>query len=249
MPGDRPKALSIAGYDPSGGAGLLADIKTFEANKVLGMGVCTALTIQNESELSHVDWVEVESIKKQISMLYKKHRFRFVKIGIVENWEVLDELLVFLQKNIDNVKVIWDPILKASAGYQFIQSPQSDTLIKLLKKIYLLTPNWEEAQILSGKVAFSGAESFGEYCHVFLKGGHNPEALGKDHLFMENDVYPFKSKKLAGTSKHGSGCVLSSAITANLARGYNLQRSCLRAKDYITRFLNSNNSLLGYHKI
>ncbi len=89
-----------------------------------------------------------------------------------------------------------------------------------------------------------------KYCNVFLKGGHSKEKQGRDYLYTTNGkVYPYRAKKISETGKHGSGCVLSSAITANLANGLSLQRSCLKGNDYVTKFLMSNKTVLGYHKI
>ena len=115
----RPYVLSIAGFDPSGGAGVLADVKTFEANKVYGFGVMSALTFQNDSEFEKVEWIPLEKIMEQISVLQKRFQFEYIKIGLIENLEVLNQLILNLKSNISNPKIIWDPILKATAGFDF----------------------------------------------------------------------------------------------------------------------------------
>src|SRR5260221_632714 len=108
MPKERPCVLSIAGFDPSGGAGILADIKTFEQHKVSGMGVVTGLTFQNDSEFDGVKWIEPNEIIKQIDVLTRKFKFQFVKIGMLESLDVLEKIISRLKAN--GSKLIWDPI-------------------------------------------------------------------------------------------------------------------------------------------
>ena len=147
-------------------------------------------------------------------------------------------------------KIIWDPILKASAGFEIHKNLDKEKLLSILKNIFLLTPNTQEINSFTGSNdPMKSAEQLSTHCNILLKGGHSEKKKGYDYLFTsEGKVYPFRPKKISENSKHGSGCVLSSAITANLALGNNLQRSCLKAKDYATKFLTSNKTLLGYHK-
>ncbi len=262
----RPCVLSIAGFDPSGGAGVLADIKTFEQHKVLGMGVVTGLTFQNDSEFDGVKWIETDEIIKQIEVLTKKFKFPYIKVGMLQSLEGLEKVISKIQHL--KSKIIFDPILKASAGFEIHNDIDKKKVADLCKNIYLITPNTDEIKILTGENdVMKGAKELSKYCNVFLKGGHAPlsnsphkgeSKLGKDYLFTSplslgrgdgGEVYPFRPKKISETGKHGSGCVLSSAITANLANGNNLQRACLKGKDYVTKFLTSNKTLLGYHKI
>lgn len=255
----RPCVLSIAGFDPSGGAGLLADIKTFEAHKVLGMGVVSALTFQNDSEFKSVKWIDADEIIKQIEILTRKFHFEFIKIGMIENLDVLQKIIQPLTINHQPSTIILDPILQASAGFEIHNKIEKDKLIEICKKIFLITPNTDEIKMLMNEAdEMKAAKELSQYCNVFLKGGHSKENKGRDFLFttplstgrgVGGEAYPFRPKKIAEHSKHGSGCVLSSAITANLAKGYPLQRACLKAKDYVTNFLMSNKTLLGYHKL
>ena len=247
----RPYVLSIAGFDPSGGAGVLADVKTFEANKVYGFGVMSALTFQNDSEFEKVEWIPLEKIMEQISVLQKRFQFDYIKIGLIENLEVLNQLILNLKSNISNPKIIWDPILKATAGFDFHNEINKKLLEEICKNIFLITPNMEEIRILMNENdELKAAQDLSSFCNVFLKGGHNENDLGRDFLFTtEGKEFSFRAKQKVEVGKHGSGCVLSSAIIANLARGYKLHRACLRAKQYTAEFLNSNKNLLGYHKI
>ena len=247
----RPCVLSIAGFDPSGGAGVLADIKTFEANKVLGMGVVTGLTFQNEDEFEGVEWIETSEILKQTELLFKKHKIEFVKIGMIRDLETLSEIINNIKRKTSNVKFIWDPILKASAGFEIHKTIEKEKVTELCKNIFLVTPNIDEIRILMDeKDEMKATKELSKHCNVFLKGGHSADKKGRDYLFTsEGKVFPFRAKKISENGKHGSGCVLSSAITANLAKGSKLQRTCLEGKEYVTKFLTSNKTLLGYHRV
>lgn len=250
----RPYVLTIAGFDPSAGAGVLADIKTFETNKVYGLGVPSALTFQNDIEFKDVEWIALDKIISQIEFLQKRFQFEYIKIGLIENLEVLVQLISYFKTNpkskILNPKFIWDPILKASAGYGFHNGFDKELLQKICKEIYLITPNVPEALILGpSDDAIKNAEHLQQFCNVYLKGGHAIDKKGKDYLFTkEGKLFSYNPKIKEVFPKHGSGCVLSSTITSNLAKGLKLHAACLRAKEYTSNFLISNKTLLGYHK-
>ncbi|MBI5219103.1 MAG: hydroxymethylpyrimidine/phosphomethylpyrimidine kinase [Bacteroidia bacterium] len=245
----RPYVLSIAGFDPSGGAGILADIKTYEAHRVTGLGVATCITYQNENKFEQVDWLKAKQIKNQIAVLFDAYKIKYVKIGLIENFKILKQIVTYLHKINPEIKIVWDPIFKASAGFCFHQDITAETIENICKKIYLITPNRDEIQkIYPDKTALEGAKTLSEYCNVYLKGGHDEENKGRDHLFTKSSYQNYRPKKIIKNSKHGSGCVFSAALTANLAKGFKLHKTCLKSKSYITKFLDSNNSLLGYHK-
>jgi len=245
----RPLALTIAGFDPSGGAGLLADIKTFEANQAYGLGVCTALTVQHENRFDSVQWVDNELIIEQAKLLFEKYSVQYVKIGLVKSLDDLSKIITALLTWNPDVSIIWDPILKASAGFNFHDEISAITLKAILKQIYVLTPNLPEANLLINDSINTEqkAQILAENCAVFLKGGHGDLDESKDLLFYRNQRVEYHAKRIIHGEKHGSGCVLSSAITANLAKGFPLEKACEEAKKYITAFLGSNDSLLGYH--
>ena len=251
MPKVRPYIISIAGFDPSGGAGILADIKTFESNKVNGLGVISANTFQNDKEFNRVDWIPVEKIIEQIAILQKRFEFEYVKIGLIENLEVLYKIIEHFKLSTANYRLIWDPILKASTGFEFHKTVEKTLLEKICKEIYLITPNIPEALSFGAhKDSVENAKYFSNFCHVFLKGGHAENKIGYDTLFLKGGKqFSFRPKAKGVYPKHGSGCVLSSAITANLAKGEDLHRACLKAKQYSEKFLSSNKTLLGYHKL
>ncbi|MGZ3865726.1 MAG: hydroxymethylpyrimidine/phosphomethylpyrimidine kinase [Bacteroidia bacterium] len=247
----RKYVLSIAGYDPSGGAGILADIKTFEANKVYGLGVISANTFQNDSEFKSVDWIPVEKIIEQIEVLRKKFSFECVKIGLIQNLEILTAVISYLTSHISHLKIIWDPIMKASAGFDFHKNIDENLLKGICEKIFLITPNVPEAMLLGvSKSEIENAKELSKHCSVYLKGGHAEKKVGYDTLFLKGGKhFSFRPKEKGIQPKHGSGCVLSSAITANLAKGEDLHRACLKGKQYTEKFLRSNKTLLGYHKV
>jgi hydroxymethylpyrimidine/phosphomethylpyrimidine kinase len=247
----RKYLLSIAGFDPSGGAGVLADIKTFESNKVYGLGVISANTFQNDEEFKKVDWIPVDKIIEQIDIVKKRFEFEYVKIGLIENLEVLNTIISHLTSHVSRPKIIWDPILKASAGYEFHKEVNKTILEKICKELYLITPNVPEATQLGKQAeAIENAKHLSQFCNVFLKGGHAEKKVGYDTLFLkEGKQFSFRPKIKDVFPKHGSGCVLSSAITANLAKGEDLHRACLKAKQYTEKVLNSNKTLLGFHKL
>lgn len=244
-----PKILSIAGFDPSGGAGVLADVKTFEAHRCMGFAVITANTIQNESEFLSPNWIDEALIFKQLDHLLKIHAFQYVKIGLIPSLSFLKKVNAKLLTHNPSVKIIWDPILSASSGFDFKHDLVD--LEEVLKKIFLITPNWDEAKLLSNnKEALRGAETLSKYTNVYLKGGHNEEKPGKDYFFFDGEACSFNPKnRIPVYDKHGSGCVLSSALTANFAKGFPSSKVCLKSKRYLESFLTSSTALLGKHKI
>ena len=237
MSESRPYCISIAGFDPCGGAGILTDIKTFENLKVMGLGVLSALTYQNDDTFEGITWNTFTQIKQQLFQL-KKYPVQFAKIGIIEDFEILYKCINLLEDSFPGISIVWDPVLKASAGFQF----HADKVIPddLMKKLFLLTPNMDEYNQLNlnGKVS----------CNVLLKGGHR-EIKGTDTLFSDGIEQNIEGKPFNNQmAKHGTGCVLSSAITAFLAKGEELTEACQKAKAYVEEFMLSNDSNLGYHQ-
>ena len=244
----RPYVLSIAGFDPSGGAGLLSDIKTFENNGVYGMGVVTALTWQNDIAFEKVEWINANKIISQAEVLLSRFDIRHIKIGLIENIDVLVKVISFLKKQIDDPVIVYDPILKASAGFVF-HHDLARQMQEIWKSIYCITPNIPEAQQLFGAKALQRTlEENSDIVNIYLKGGHSDESTALDLLFTSDHTYAFSNDRLEKGEKHGSGCVLSSALTAQLALGNDLPTAAENANAYTYQFLGSNDTLLGYHK-
>jgi len=259
----RPNILTIAGFDPSNGAGLTADVKTFETLKCYGLSVCTANTIQDDVAFKACHWIPVDVILDQIEVLFKRFQINYVKIGIVENWETLSLLVEKLLELNSGVKIVLDPVLTSSSNFNFhlnvsssdvdtssaVERSHQDLLDNILSKVYLLTPNYNEIQQLyPEKDVTETIKHISSKTNLFLKGGHNDKAIGKDELFtFEGKQFTLNPKLKNCSEKHGSGCVLSSAITSYLALGFPLLKACYRGKRYTEKFLSSNKSLLGFH--
>jgi len=270
----RPNILTIAGFDPSNGAGLTADVKTFETLKCYGLSVCTANTVQDDLEFKACHWVSVDVILDQIEVLFKRFQINYVKIGIVENWETLSIVIDKVLELNRTVKIVLDPVLKSSSNFDFHAKVSSsdfchteqacaqlsrsievnvncieNRLDEILSKIYLLTPNYNEIeQLYPEKSIEDTIQYISSKTNLFLKGGHHPIQLGKDELFTkEGEQFSLNSKLKNCSEKHGSGCVLSSAISSYLALGFPLLKACYRGKRYTEKFLSSNKSLLGFH--
>lgn len=240
-------ALSIAGFDPSAGAGILADVKTLEANGVYGMAVVSALTWQNDVDFDKVEWVDVAKIKEQVAVLLKRFDIRHIKIGLIENAAVLNEVVDFLHQHIDRPLIVYDPIIKASAGFTFHAQP--DAFLDVLQKVYCITPNIPEAEWLFGKAhLYEQLEEQSETLNIYLKGGHSNDDIVTDLLFVAGHTYAFPNDRIEQGEKHGSGCVLSSALMAQLALGNDLPTAAENAKAYTHQYLASSTTLLGHHK-
>ena len=238
--------MSIAGYDPSGGAGLLADIKTFEQLKVQGLGVCMAMTLQTESQCLSLNWQPLEEILKSIDILMKNYHVEAIKIGVVKDAEFLTEIVKTIKYNNPEAKIVWDPVLKSTSDFSFFDLNTISELGNVLKQIDLITPNYNEYEILQKFNLFKNARNS---CSILIKGGHRKDKLGTD-ILMENGkeilIQP-NDETLVFYPKHGSGCVLSSAIASYLALGKNVEEACQNGKLYIEKFLTSNPTLLGFH--
>ena len=240
--------LSIAGFDPCGGAGILADIKTFEANQVCGMGVLSALTFQNDILFESLKWIEADEILQQVAVLRKRFEFSVVKIGLIKNLEILETVISELKQSHPGCQIIWDPIVKASAGFQFHGHFEREQLLSVLENCHLITPNTEEVTFLAGiDNPVKAAQLLAKYCSVLLKGGHSKEEPGIDFLFMQDQIEKIFPTGKVVFPKHGSGCVLSAAIASNLLKGHDLITACREAKIYVEQFLSSNKTLLGTH--
>ncbi len=251
MGANRPIVLSIAGLDPCGGAGILADIKTFEQHRVYGLGINTAQTVQTENDFISIKWETENDILKAVDTMLSHYNVEVVKIGIIENILVLNNIVSFIHKKNKAIKIVVDTVIKSSSGFNFWNETTNEQLLfETLSKIFLITPNYNEAlQLIPSANAKESAEKLSAYCNVLLKGGHNNEELAVDYLYMQNDIEKMEGNTNNTYAKHGSGCVLSAAITANLALGFDLVSSCKNAKKYIEQFLSSNHTLLGYHYV
>lgn len=232
----KPNILSIAGYDPTAGAGVLADVKTFEQHGLLGFAVSTCLTYQTEDQFLGISWHSKEEVFNQLNPLLERYDIKFVKIGLIN----LDLLKPILKAIPEGVTIIWDPVLSASSGFDF-NNFSEQTIVPILKRITLVTPNLSEYR----KLKLQDNSS----CSVLLKGGHASDHKNDELIYPDGKSILIEGKKfMKPYQKHGTGCVLSSVITSNLALGKSLEVSCRLGKSYVEELLQSNDSLLGYHK-
>ena len=235
--------LCLSGFDSTGGAGILSDIKTIEATGAYGMGILTANTIQTEDQFISNEWINQEYLINQLTTLLTKYRFKAIKIGIIENFSFLKKVIDIINEKQSDVKIIWDPVLKSTSGHEFHSQINQDLLINILSKINLITPN-----LIEYKVFFENgpANELSINCPVLLKGGHDNSRRITDRLYINDKEYQFNGTR-SKYSKHGSGCVLSSAIASFLAQNNSLIEACKKAKDYLNYFIDSDQSLLGKH--
>ena len=234
-------ALSIAGSDCSGGAGIQADIKTMTMNGVYAMSVITALTAQNTTGVRAIQESTPDFLQQQIDAVFEDIYPDAVKIGMVASGELIHVIADRLRYyNAGNVVV--DPVMVASAGSSLMKQNAVQTLIReLLPVSTLVTPNIPEAQVLSGLTIakkedmITAAKQIGDdyHCAVLLKGGHSINDAN-DLLYANGELRWFVGKRINNTNTHGTGCTLSSAIASNLAKGFPLDESVQRAKDYIS---------------
>ena len=234
-------ALSIAGSDCSGGAGIQADLKTMTMNGVYAMSAITALTAQNTMGVSRIVEVSPAFLRQQIDMIFTDIRPDAVKIGMVPNAAQMETIAECLaQYCAENVVI--DPVMAATSGSSLMEVDAVVTLKKkLLPLATLVTPNIPEAEVLSGMritdeesmIAAAWKISNECGCSVLLKGGHSINDVN-DLLYQNGEYQWFCGKRIENPNTHGTGCTLSSAIAANLAKGYSLENAIRKAKDYIS---------------
>jgi hydroxymethylpyrimidine/phosphomethylpyrimidine kinase len=249
MQDERKYVMTIAGLDPSGGAGLLADIKTFEQHRVYGLSVCTATTLQTADKFHSIRWTPLHEVLRNLDTLIDAFPIAAIKTGIVPSFQYLAEIVQLIKRKNPATKIIVDPVLRSSTGFDFITKQDKTKLEKLLRLVTLATPNAVEIQTLSGHAdPINGAKSLSHYCPILLKGGHLHEQEGfVDHLFIRGNEHVIEGSCERAAGKHGSGCVLSAGIVSNIGLGMDLEQACFEAKAYTEKFLSSNQTLLGYH--
>ncbi len=190
MEANRPIVLSIAGLDPSAGAGLLADIKTFEKHKVYGLGISTAQTLQTENEFFSIRWEKEKDILQSLEIMLLNYNTNAVKIGIVENISVLSKIVSFIHQKNEAIKLVVDTVIKSSSGFNFWNEKMNEHLLfETLSKVFLITPNYNEAmQLLPSFNAKEAAKQLAIHCNVLLKGGHNNEEPCVDYLYTKSEM-------------------------------------------------------------
>ena len=225
--------MSIAGVDPSAGAGIYADIKTFQALGVYGCGVVTALTAQNPYKFFSTLPISPEYIEEEIDSVMDSYEIKFIKTGMLYSPEIIK--LVSKKVKEYKLKTVVDPVMVATSGGDLTKEDIANAFNKyLLPKAILTTPNVSEASKLSGIKIESKDDAIKSIkkikCNCFITGGH---LNGINVINIDGKISIEKQDLLKTNNLHGSGCNLSSAITAYLALNNNLKDSCLKAMDYV----------------
>lgn len=234
-------ALTIAGSDSSGGAGIQADLKTITMNGAYGMTAVTALTAQNTTGVTDIMNVTPDFLAEELDAVFTDIRPDAVKIGMVSEAELI-RVIARKLKEYRASHIVLDPVMVATSGAKLISDDAISSLTEyLLPLAELITPNIPEAEQLSGRAITSeedmisaAREISSRYgCCTLLKGGHSLNDAN-DLLCRDGEILWFRGKRIHNPNTHGTGCTLSSAIAANLAKGFPLDDSVGRAKEYIS---------------
>ena len=235
-------ALTIAGSDSSGGAGIQADLKTFQAHGVFGMTAITAVTVQNTRKVYNIQEMRPEIVRGQISCLFDDMEIHALKIGMVSSTVLIETIADTLARQ-DLPPVVLDPVMISKSGYALLKKEAQSALVKhLFPLAEVVTPNIHEAEILikrpietlgamkdaAGDILTLGARK------VVVKGGHLGDAQATDILYDGKDFQELTGERIETRNTHGTGCTFSSAIAANLARGHAFFEAVERAKVYIS---------------
>lgn len=240
----KPKiktALTIAGSDSSGGAGIQADLKTMTCLGVYGMSAITALTAQNTTGVAGILESTPEFLAKQLDCVFTDIMPDAVKTGMLSSKRLI-EVIADKLKNYNAKNIVVDPVMVSTSGSKLISNEAVNSVRELLFPIAtVITPNIPEAEVLSGKAIKTQAdmehtarlisEKYG--CSVLIKGGHSVEDAN-DVLFHNGNLTWYRTKRIDNPNTHGTGCTLSSAIASYLALGNSLEHAVQNAKDYLT---------------
>ena len=236
-------ALTIAGFDPSGGAGVLLDTKVFNSEGIFPMAVITSIVPQNSKGVFNIFPLQKEEVRESLKRLFEDFNIRGIKIGVIGSVEIIGIISDFLE-NYKNIPIVYDPVLYSGNSVRLYSNEKFVENIKekIIKKITLITPNLRELEILTERkisdedsAITSGKILFDKYkTSVLVKGGH---LKANDFLITENDVFKIKGD-IINKDVHGTGCMLSSFILAFLIKGFTLKEAVLKAKNKITDKIN-----------
>ena len=249
----KSKILIIAGSDSSGGAGIQADIKTVTALGGYAMTAITAITAQNTTGVKSVVSIAPKEIENQILFTSKDIKPDAIKIGMLHSSDVINTVIKSLQK-VKTKKIILDPVMVAKGGFKLINERAIETLReKLIKKVYIVTPNIPEAEVLTKTEIKTLGDmiraanillKFGVK-NILIKGGHRNTNIMQDVFLNKKELKIFKHKKINTRNTHGTGCTLSSAIATFFGCGKSINKSCELGIKYVNQTIRSN---LNYGK-
>lgn len=248
-----PSVMTIAGFDGSGGAGIQADIKTFSALGCYATSVLTALPVQNTTGVRKIYPVPVEAVSDQIEAVLDDIFPQAVKIGMVHTPQLVEAIVTALGRY-PKMPVVFDPVMVATSGHRLIEE---ETIATITEKLFpiadIITPNMDEASLLAGmdvstleNMRVAGEKILTYGCkNILLKGGHQDSPTVTSLFFDENGrQHAFETEKLATVNTHGSGCTLSSAIAAYLARGETLYDAVALAQHYVFEAISSGKDVI-----
>lgn len=248
---DPPVCLSIAGLDPSGGAGILADVRAFAAFGCFPSAAVTAITFQNTVGVFGAEAVSADSVSGQVLPVFEDYQVSAVKTGMLPNKEIIEAVADILAAR-EYAPLVVDPVVRSTSGFDLIDDSALRALIdSLFSLAVVVTPNLAEAERISG-MSINSEKSVHEAAEVMLslgakavliKGGHvefleTPDQghrVARDFLFSDGEVEVFEEPFIETMSTHGTGCVLSSSIAACLAKGFSLKESVGKAKRFVNK--------------
>jgi hydroxymethylpyrimidine/phosphomethylpyrimidine kinase len=222
------RVLSIAGSDPSGGAGIQADLKTIAAHQIYGMAIPTLITVQNSMGIVRVELLSAEIVAQQLENILIDIPPQAIKIGALGSGKIIKAILPFLQQYTG--RIVLDPILISSSGKRLIDESAVAVLKReLIPLCSIITPNHDEYQILFGDDPPT--------IPCLRTDGHSGSPTCRDELILPSGCYQFEYPKLERRNTHGTGCTLSSAIACNLSKGLPLKESCENSINYVHQLL------------
>ena len=248
----KPVCLTIAGLDPSGGAGVIADVKTFSVLGCFATAAVTSVTFQNTTGVFGAAHQTADSVRRQVEAVLDDYDVAAIKIGMLPTKEIVEAIADIIRER-RSQNVVVDPVVRSTSGYDLIDKAALQALIDgLFPLATLLTPNIPEVEQITG-VAIESDEDIRDAAgimhdmgakNVLVKGGHAPNAECRmqnaesrsavDHLLMGSDLHIFSAEYIETSGTHGTGCVLSSGIAANLAFGKPLPEAVAAAKEFVT---------------
>lgn len=228
-------SMSIAGLDPSGGAGILADCKTFHAHSIYATCVVTAITAQNPYEVSNIQKIDVEVIADQIDSILDVYPIEYIKTGMLYSEDIVK--LVSDKIKQYQLKAVVDPVMISESGKNLTEDNFASFINRhLLKNSFLITPNIHEAEQLSNMKIdnqdsmIEASLKLSKYTNVVITGGH---LEGNDILVEGDNLHIIGGNMIKSDNTHGTGCTYSSAVTANLIKGNNIHDSCIKSNRFI----------------
>ncbi len=251
----QPVCLTIAGLDPSGGAGVIADVRTFAAFGCRAAAAVTSVTFQNATGVFGAEHQTAESVRRQITGVAAEYDIAAVKTGMLPTREIVEVVAELIEEH-DLKNVVVDPVIRSTSGFDLIDADALAAMIeRLFPLAHLITPNIPEAEAISG-IKIASPDDIRHAVrlmqamaarNVLIKGGHHSEVKsGKrtadDHLFIGDDMTVFEGEYIDGPNVRGTGCMLSSAIAAGLADGKDMSEAVRAAKQFVTAAIRSASS-------